>query len=112
MSKFFFKGRQDARQNHIQYGFETKASAKIGSEKHPLDLVVTSEDRKQEIEKIVAEQGLFANITLDNADNAVEAIELLDMLLNKVTTVKTESTPARNEPCSCGSGKKFKKCCG
>lgn len=24
----------------------------------------------------------------------------------------TESTLARNEPCSCGSGKKFKRCCG
>ena len=21
-------------------------------------------------------------------------------------------TPGRNDPCSCGSGKKFKKCCG
>lgn len=23
-----------------------------------------------------------------------------------------ESTPGRNDPCSCGSGRKFKKCCG
>jgi len=26
--------------------------------------------------------------------------------------VRTERTPGRNEPCVCGSGKKFKKCCG
>jgi hypothetical protein len=26
--------------------------------------------------------------------------------------VNTESLPGRNDPCPCGSGKKFKKCCG
>ncbi len=110
--KFFFKGRQDARQSHIKYGFETKAAAKSGSKKHPLELLVTNEDRKAEIEKILEEKQLFANITIDTNDDAVEAIEPLTILLNKVASVKTEKTPARNEPCSCGSGKKFKKCCG
>ncbi|MFZ3139321.1 MAG: SEC-C metal-binding domain-containing protein [Polaromonas sp.] len=23
-----------------------------------------------------------------------------------------EATPGRNDPCPCGSGKKYKKCCG
>ncbi len=31
--------------------------------------------------------------------------------LNK-TTISTEKRTGRNEPCPCGSGKKFKKCCG
>ncbi len=26
--------------------------------------------------------------------------------------VRVEKTPGRNDPCSCGSGKKYKKCCG
>jgi uncharacterized protein len=26
--------------------------------------------------------------------------------------IRREATPGRNDPCSCGSGKKFKKCCG
>ncbi|MCS6245185.1 MAG: SEC-C domain-containing protein [Opitutus sp.] len=26
--------------------------------------------------------------------------------------VKTEPKVGRNDPCTCGSGKKFKKCCG
>jgi hypothetical protein len=26
--------------------------------------------------------------------------------------VRREATPGRNEPCSCGSGKKYKRCCG
>jgi uncharacterized protein YchJ len=28
------------------------------------------------------------------------------------TPVKSERTPGRNDPCSCGSGKKYKRCCG
>ena len=26
--------------------------------------------------------------------------------------IRNEAKPGRNDPCSCGSGKKFKKCCG
>ncbi len=26
--------------------------------------------------------------------------------------VKSETRPGRNDPCPCGSGKKYKKCCG
>ena len=32
--------------------------------------------------------------------------------LNQETYVREEPKVGRNEPCSCGSGKKFKKCCG
>ena len=27
-------------------------------------------------------------------------------------TVRVEKKPGRNDPCPCGSGKKYKKCCG
>lgn len=30
----------------------------------------------------------------------------------KKTTIKSEMKPGRNDPCPCGSGKKYKKCCG
>ncbi|MFM6990003.1 MAG: UPF0149 family protein [Rhodoferax sp.] len=30
----------------------------------------------------------------------------------RVETVRKAEGPGRNDPCSCGSGKKFKKCCG
>jgi uncharacterized protein len=30
----------------------------------------------------------------------------------RVETVRKVATPGRNDVCSCGSGKKFKKCCG
>ena len=30
---------------------------------------------------------------------------------NSETIIKSKSTTGRNEPCSCGSGLKYKKCC-
>ena len=29
-----------------------------------------------------------------------------------VEQARSENTTGRNEPCTCGSGKKYKKCCG
>lgn len=110
--KFFFKGRQDSRQNYIQHSYHTTASHKPGSKKYPLELLVTSEARKQEVEALVNEALLYAEISVDSSESAVESIEELTALLNKISTVKLDKTPARNEPCSCGSGKKYKKCCG
>jgi SWIM/SEC-C metal-binding protein len=112
MSKFFFKGRQDSRQHHTELGYKTNAAQKLGSKKHPLVLVVTSEERKQEVESLVAESKLYAEISIDSSDDAVESIAELTLLLNKEGTVRLEKTPSRNDPCSCGSGKKYKKCCG
>lgn len=111
--KFFYKGRQDARQHHTTYGgFQTGATQKSGSKKYPLTLVVTSEARKQEIEAQVAEAGLYADITVDSQEGAVESIAALTAILSKGAPVKQDRTPSRNDPCTCGSGLKFKKCCG
>ncbi|WP_290704701.1 PBPRA1643 family SWIM/SEC-C metal-binding motif protein [Amphritea sp.] len=110
--KFFFKGRQDARQSHIGGGYNTKASHKAGTQKFPLSLTVTDEARKKEVETLVAEAGLYADIAVDSTEGAVESIVGFEALINKGSTVTIEKTPARNDPCSCGSGKKYKKCCG
>jgi preprotein translocase subunit SecA len=29
-----------------------------------------------------------------------------------VEPIKTDTKPKRNDPCPCGSGKKYKQCCG
>ncbi|ARN73315.1 PBPRA1643 family SWIM/SEC-C metal-binding motif protein [Oceanicoccus sagamiensis] len=110
--KFFFKGRQDARQDHHNHGYQTKAGHKPGSKKYPMTLVVTSEARKQEVELLVDQAQLYADIRVDDAEDAVESIEELTMALAKGNAVKVEQMPERNQPCHCGSGKKFKKCCG
>ncbi len=110
--KFFFKGRQDARQTTLKYGYQPDKQRKVGSKKYPLQLTVTSEARKHEIEKVVAEANLFANVILDHGPNAKESIDELNAVLNKGVTILVDKVPSRNALCLCGSGKKYKKCCG
>ncbi|MFK8040846.1 PBPRA1643 family SWIM/SEC-C metal-binding motif protein [Congregibacter sp.] len=110
--KFFFKGRQDARQDYAGGSYQAKVGNTAGSEKYPLELVVTSAARQAEVQTLVDDAKLHAHITVDTSDDAEESIKELTALLNKGPTVTVEKTPARNEPCSCGSGKKYKKCCG
>ena len=110
--KEFFKGREAIRFNHVKCGYDSRGSVKAGSKKYPLALIVTSEARKQEVEALVDEANLYADVSIDSSEGAVESIAALTVILNKKDTVKLDKVPTRNEPCSCGSGKKYKKCCG
>ena len=110
MHDLYYKGRIHTRHNHIKTGYNTKRSAKLGTEKHPLLLVVNSDERKLEVEALVAKGELFAEITVDSTVD--EDINDLTAALNKPVTTTFDKTPNRNDPCSCGSGKKYKKCCG
>ena len=42
----------------------------------------------------------------------LEAEKELIEKTDKVEPIRTAAEPGRNDPCPCGSGKKFKKCCG
>jgi len=42
----------------------------------------------------------------------IEAEKKLIKKTKKVDPVHVDKEPGRNDPCPCGSGKKFKKCCG
>lgn len=108
--KFFFKGRQDARQSHIKYGFKEN-NVPTSASKKPLLLTVTNETRKREVEALAADVGVKVEVNIDTQPNAKESIEALLAFVNKGETVIVDKTPARNDPCLCGSGKKFKKCC-
>lgn len=110
MHDLYYKGRIHTRENHVTTGYNTKRVVKLGSERKPLTLVVNNEKRKTEIEAIVSENTLFANITVDSTID--ENINELNSFLNKPTTTTFTKTPNRNDPCSCGSRKKYKKCCG
>ncbi len=52
----------------------------------------------------------------DLVDEALFAVQMLRIYwldnAPKPTTRRVEATPGRNDPCPCGSGKKFKKCHG
>jgi len=42
----------------------------------------------------------------------VEAEKELIKKTEKVEPIKADARVGRNDPCPCGSGKKYKKCCG
>jgi SWIM/SEC-C metal-binding protein len=108
--KFFFKGKKEKKPKHSSYGFNTKRVVKAGTKEAPLVLVVNSEERKVEIELLIQENALFAEIEI-NAD-VVENLNELEAIINKPKTTRFDKKPNRNDICSCGSGKKYKKCCG
>ena len=51
-------------------------------------------------------------------DQIIEAVKMRQQQLERaravrfVSTQKTDKKPGRNDPCPCGSGKKYKNCCG
>ena len=45
--------------------------------------------------------------TREDLDAEKELLEKTE----KVEPIHVDAQPGRNEPCPCGSGKKFKKCC-
>lgn len=108
--KFFFKGRKTPKPKHESYGYNTKRVAKLGSESNPLELVVNTEVRESEIKLQLLEHKLMANITVDV--NASEDVGSLEQLLIKEQPVISDKKPDRNQVCPCGSGHKYKKCCG
>ena len=110
MHDLYYKGRIHTRVNHVKTGYNTKRTVKLGTEKNPLTLTVTNDEKKQEVEALVTENGLFANITVDSTVD--ENIDEFTVILNKPVTTVFDKTPNRNDPCKCGSGKKYKKCCG
>ncbi|NMH64826.1 PBPRA1643 family SWIM/SEC-C metal-binding motif protein [Shewanella salipaludis] len=108
--KFFFKGRKTPKPKHESFGYNTKRAAKLGTQAFPLTLTVTSEARRLEVQALLDTHGLFAKLDLD-AKGQEDLLEL-DAWLNKPKTTSFEKKPNRNEACPCGSGDKYKKCCG
>ncbi|NOY69575.1 MAG: hypothetical protein GXP53_08815 [Deltaproteobacteria bacterium] len=90
--------------------FDGKKTAKLGSEKKPAVVNVQTEERVKELESIFEEHGWKYTIELE--PDKPEDINDLEMLLNPLQTKIAEKKVGRNEACPCGSGKKYKKCCG
>ncbi|USD35881.1 MULTISPECIES: PBPRA1643 family SWIM/SEC-C metal-binding motif protein [Ferrimonas] len=110
MSKFFYKGRIEKKPKHESYGYNTNRTAILGTKEHPLTLSVQTQARQEEVQAQIEQHQLVATITVNPDEN--ENLLELESWLNKPTTTTFEKTPGRNDPCSCGSGKKYKKCCG
>lgn len=90
--------------------FDGKKTAKLGTEKNPAVVRVQTEKRMQEVAAIFEKSGWKYTIGLE--PDKPEDIADLETLLNPQKTVVAEKKVGRNDPCPCGSGKKYKKCCG
>jgi SWIM/SEC-C metal-binding protein len=90
--------------------FDGKKTAKLGTDKNPAVVNVQTEKRVKELESVFEENGWKHTIELE--PDKPEDITDLELLLNPLKTKIAEKKVGRNEPCPCGSGKKFKKCCG
>ena len=90
--------------------FGLKKTAKLGSEKNPAVVRVRSEVRFKEVRAIFEERGWACRISLE--PEQAEDVGDLERLLHPQKPMVVEKKVGRNEPCSCGSGKKFKNCCG
>ena len=83
---------------------------KPGTKRNPAIVYVQTEERKNEIKAIFQENDWVSKIII--APERPEDISTLEFLLNPVKTIINEHHIGRNDPCYCGSGIKFKKCCG
>jgi SWIM/SEC-C metal-binding protein len=83
---------------------------KLGTKKRPLRIHVQTEERAKEIASICTEHGWYYIIAFE--PNKPEDISDVNRLLNGDSPKIIEKKIGRNELCPCGSGKKFKKCCG
>jgi len=90
--------------------FDGKKKLKLGTEKNPAIVNVKTKKRMKEIAKIFEKNDWKYTIEVDR--DKPEDITDLDILLNWPKQKEAEKKVGRNEPCSCGSGKKYKKCCG
>ena len=84
--------------------------AKLGSDKRPAVVRLQSPERAEEILAICNEHGWKAIVGIE--PDKFEDISDVERLMNPAEPVKVQVKIGRNEPCPCGSGKKYKKCCG
>ncbi len=90
--------------------FDGKKTARLGTEKNPARVRVKTKKRMKEVAGIFEKNGWKHIIELDR--KKPEDIADMEALLNWPKPVKAEKKVGRNDPCPCGSGKKYKKCCG
>jgi len=87
-----------------------KKTAKLGTEKNPAAVHVQTDKRLKEVTALFKGKGWKYKILLE--PDKPEDITGLERLLNPPQPMRVEKKPGRNQPCSCGSGKKYKNCCG
>ena len=90
--------------------FDGQKTARLGTDKNPAVVHVQTKERLKEVASLFEENGWKYTIGLE--PDKPEDIADLERLLNPPKPMVAEKKVGRNDPCPCGSGKKYKKCCG
>lgn len=88
-----------------------KEMSKLGSKNKPARVRVQTEERAYELMALCNQKNweVIVGIEPDKPEN-IDDIKKLQA--GSQPDFKFKSSPARNAPCSCGSGKLYKRCCG
>jgi len=90
--------------------------AKLGSSKRPAVVRVRTEARALEILALCNERGwqVIVGLEADKPEDISDVERLLNPSGNVPPRTIANAAPpiGRNAPCPCGSGLKYKKCCG
>jgi SWIM/SEC-C metal-binding protein len=82
----------------------------LGTSKKPAVVRVQTQARAGEILEICDRKGWQVIVGLEPDQD--EDISDVERLLRLQAPAKAATVPGRNDPCPCGSGRKYKKCCG
>jgi hypothetical protein len=97
----------------MPWAFATWHDANLGEEPGTLmleGLVLAAKARAEDF--YFPAQLLHALGPPDMDQIGASVVEMVRERVGGHQPVVSESQPGRNDPCTCGSGKKYKKCCG
>ena len=87
--------------------FDGKKKLRLGTEKNPAIVNVKTKKRMKEVAKIFEKNDWKYKIEIESGKP--EDITQLNQLLKPPKPIKAKKKVGRNEPCPCGSKKKYKK---
>ncbi len=105
-------GGQDPKREYQREGYELflemndRVREQASQQLFKVVLAAPSEERLAQMRRAAAERQRQLEARMREQHAASEAPELQQTVVRKTPKV------GRNAPCPCGSGKKFKKCCG
>jgi SWIM/SEC-C metal-binding protein len=84
--------------------------SKLGTKKRPAVVRVCTEERAQEVLAMATDAGVKVIIGIE-PDKSEDITDLTKAMKNARPPSQV-ARPSKNAPCPCGSGRKYKGCCG
>ena len=110
MAKIFQKGPAMKQAENRKTNFKVNNTLRLGTRKAPAQISVQTQEREQELAAVFEKNGWVCVIEVNSEQD--ENIRDLESLQNKQPRAVSTKKANRNDPCPCGSGRKYKKCCG